>query len=286
MEVLDSPTFANNFITEQEEAHKNPASRRGYPFPLTRFMKTTGGVRKGWQVFILGMAKAGKTSFMITYAMTLGRIGASFCYFAMEEGTLALGNKVFAAEALISKTKFRDVNLEKGDWPLLVQARDRIAKYNAHWVYGADTVQTMTDVVNSFDPDIVFIDYLQLMMPVRQLKSDNKTQEVSENSRALRKLANGDWPGLKVKRPRAVIVAAQLNDKGEILWSRDPDRDADLVVSIDPLDDGYGTPLPDQRRITIRRFRHGETDHFNVSFAGEHSLIKEPSTTTGNIKKP
>lgn len=273
---MDSQTsleFADAFFKEQVDAHNNPTSRKGFTFPIGWFMKATGGFKRGWFVALKGKAKAGKTSLMITAARQNGIENVKFAYLSMEESNIGLGSRIFAAVSGVSRIKFRDIGLQVNDWPAVQAARVSISNYPARWIYGGTSIPDVVKVINDHDPDVVYIDYLQLMSPQR--KANSKTEEVSENSRALKLIANGSWPTLLIKRERCIIVAVQLNDQGEPLWSRDINRDCDLSVQIEPVSDGQGGYLDDVRRLSIDYFRHGGLESQKVGFAGELSLVTE-----------
>jgi hypothetical protein len=274
-EILDSSQLADQFFQQQKDAHNNPAGNRGLAFPVQWFMKMTGGIKPGWLSFVYGQAKAGKTSCMLSMARQNGHDKHKFIYFSLEEPNLLVASRLFAAEANISRIKFRDILLEDSDWSKLSNAADVIRGFCAYWVYGAFDLHTMVKIINDIDPDGIYIDHIQLMDAIRQTRDENKTQIVSENSRALRRVANGDWPGLKVHRTRCVTVAGQLNDEGKVLYSRDLDRDADLTFSIDRKPDGVGGWIPNKRVLAIRLFRHGDVGQTDIDFIGERSMIMD-----------
>ena len=270
-----SQEFAEEFYKEQEEAHANPAAHRGMNFPVAWLMKQTGGFKPSWLCYWYGQAKAGKTTAMVTSAKEGGHNGRRFCYFALEEPNSGLAGKLFAAEGQISRTKLRDVKLEAADWPHMMSARATISNFNGFWSDDCYDITDMLAVINATDPDDIYVDHIQLMNPIRRTNNSTKTMEVSENSRTLKMIANGAHKGLKIHRPRCVIVGAQLNADGDPLYSKDLDRDADITVEIRLVDDGFGESMPDRRKMVIRKFRHGDPGSTVVGFDGEHSLIKE-----------
>jgi replicative DNA helicase len=276
MQTVDSKQFAQDFIELQKKRHEHPELYHGFStgLDIDRF---TGGIQQGWQVYIYGKPKAGKTAFLSTFATKLGKDGVPFLWIGLEETLNRTAGRIFANIANVGKDKFRDIKVEEADWGELYTAAERIASYkNTYWNYGAYTIEEINTLCNELPIEVLFIDYIQLMIGTAQ----NKTQEVSTFSKYLRRLANGDAIG----RPITVIAAAQLNDDGQPLWSRDLNRDTDLCITVKGIDDGFGGFLPNKRTLDITNARDADVGAVEVGFIGKRSMLvnlERPRTTGG-----
>jgi replicative DNA helicase len=129
--------------------------------------------------------------------------------------------------------------------------------------------------------DLVLIDYLQLMTLNRE--KDNRQQEISEISRALKILAKD------MKIP--VVALSQLNRAAESREDKRPkladlresgaiEQDADLVMFI--YRDEYYYPETTQKpgiaEIIISKNRHGATGNLELGFEKEFTLFRPLET--------
>lgn len=268
VDIKTSKEFADDFVLLQQDKHNNPDKYRGYSFPIPWLMLRTGGFGHDWYTIITGQAKSGKTSVLSTAAAHMGAKGESFLWVGIEETLNLVATRIFANIAQISRIKFRDIKLEKTDWPDLFKAAGDIGDFNAWWCYGAKTPKEITELLKKYQPRILFIDYIQLM---KQDGYRSKTEEISACSKFLLDVSNGAF----TKETVSVIAAAQENDDRTPLWCKDLLRDCDLAIGIREIDNGAGGTLPGKRRLSIDIFRHGEPDATDVGFIGERSIVCE-----------
>jgi len=278
--IVDSKTLADGFVKDQQERHADPDKFRGFRFPMPWFMKQTGGWTPGWMCYVYGKAGIGKTSVLSTAATQFGRDGVSFLYISLEENLYTVAQRIFSNLEDINRTKFRDIALTQTDWPNVYAAAQQMQTFNGMWAWGLYTEDTIADAVKQIMPDVVILDYLQLML----MAGKTMTEQVSAGSKFLNRLAKGHY----TKKRHCVIAAAQLNDENNVLGSRDPDRDGDLICEIANIDNGSGGILPDKKRFSIRKFRHGGIDSTTIAFIGGRSMVGELIRTAniGAIPRP
>jgi replicative DNA helicase len=281
MTIQDSPTLTDEFILDQQDRQKNPDKYIGYRFPMPWFMKVTGGWQRGALSYVYGRAGIGKTSVLVTAAVQMGRDNVRFLYISLEESLHATMIRVMANMENINRLHFRDICLTPTDWANVYTVATQIRKFSGYWADGLFTEKEIVSAINQTKPEVVFIDYLQLMtMPGKTM-----TEQVAAASKALVRIASGKHTGGK---RISVIASAQMNDANQVLGSRDPDRDGDLCVAIEGIDDGNDGILTDKRRFTIRKNRNGTVDAKDIAFFGARSLVGELGTGNnyGPIRKP
>ena len=267
--TVDSATLVNKFIDTQQKKHADPSAFRGYDFPMKWFMDRTGGWGKGWMCYVYGKAGIGKSSVLTTAASRMGEAGVKFLYLSLEETNELVAQRMFSTLRDINRIKFRDIKLDPvKDWPKVYEAGQSMSKWKGYFAYGLYDAKHITDVLAVVKPDVFFVDYLQLT----DFRAKSQQEAMSQASKFLLRCAKGTYTNGHIM---TVISAAQLNDDGNVLYSRDPDRDADLTIAIEGIDNGAGGILPGQRQMTIRKFRHGEQDSTRIAFFGGRSLVGE-----------
>jgi replicative DNA helicase len=280
MTIVDSKTLADEFVKDQQSRHADPDKYRGYRFPMPWFMQRTGGWTPGWMCYVYGRAGVGKTSVLSTAATQLGRDGVNFLYISLEETLFIVAQRIFSNLEDINRTKFRDIALTPTDWPNVYSAAQQMQKFSGYWAYGLYDEASIVQAVKDTMPDVVFLDYLQLMM----MPGRTMTEQVSAASKLLTRISKGHY----TQKKHCVIAGAQLNDENNVLGSRDPDRDGDLNLEIADIDNGSGGVIPDKKRFSIRKFRHGALDTTHIAFFGGRSMVGEIAKTAniGAIPKP
>lgn len=286
--IVTSKVLAHSTVDRLADQDKNPDNYRGYPFPSAWFMNHTGGWGRDWLCFLYGLPGSGKSGFMNTTVIELGRKNINFLYVSLEENLFIIGQKVIANIGGVNRTKFRDVKIEANDWPAIHNAVGQFETFSGNW---GDDLYDWEDLYKScqaYLPDVLLIDYIQLMS-IKNAKG--MTETVARISKLLQRLAHGKL--LKnpdgSDHPVSVICAAQLNNEGNPLYSFDPDRDGDFIIQIDQIDDGAGGTITGQRKVTIRKAKYGVVDSVNMAFFGDRALFGDlylPGTQNGPIPNP
>jgi replicative DNA helicase len=283
--------LSNQFVKEQKDRHANPDAYRGYRFPMEWWMKRTGGWQKGSINYIYAKAGVGKTSFLSTACVQNGIDDVPYVYFALEESVFTTAERIFANLGDINRTKFRDIQLDHSDFMNLYQAAGEFSNFDAYFCDEAWSDTEILSVLTAIDQEriannqppveVIYLDYLQLMtMDASNGMADN----VAKASKFLTRLAKGKV----VTGKKCVIASVQLNDDGEPLWSRDPSRDGDLIGEMENIDDGFGEPQPDKRKLRIRKNRNGGPDACTMAFIGGRSLVGQllGPVAAGKMKPP
>ena len=107
------------------------------------------------------------------------------------------------------------------------------------------------------DIKLIVVDYLQLVGAAEAGRDANREREVAAVSHRLKTLAH--------ELDIVVLSLSQLNDQGRLRESRTIGQDADLVLSIEPLD-----PETQEYEILVRKHRNGQSGvAVPVKFFGE-----------------
>jgi replicative DNA helicase len=234
-QVLDS-----YFETTAHE--EEGAERERLPYVLTNFAgldEFLGGFQRSDLVIIGGRPSMGKTSLALSLARNAAvEQGACVALFSLEMAREPLVWRILASESGVDSRRIRlGLHTEEQEKRIM----DAIGQLSEAKIYIDDTPQLRVVEMRSkarrlhFERgiDMIIVDYLQLMQGDRRI--DNRVQEVSEISRALKGLARElNVPLLAVSQlSRAPEGRAshepQLSDLRE---SGSIEQDADVVIFV------------------------------------------------------
>ena len=198
--------------------------------------------------------------------------------FSLEMGRQELTQRFLASEAKIDSQKIRRGALQEQDWQRLSSAVGRLAEAPIFIDDSPNiTLMEMRAKCRRLKAKgglgMVIVDYLQLMQGPR--KTENRQQEVSEISRALKIMAR------ELEVP--VLCASQLNrgvefrsDKrpmlGDLRESGSIEQDSDMVMMIyrdevyNPDSDAKG-----EAELIIAKHRNGPTGVVRLAFMNQYT---------------
>ncbi len=197
----------------------------------------TSGFQDGNLVIVAARPGMGKSALGLGFATNLAvRHARPVALFTLEMSKAEVTQRMMCAEAKVELHRLRTGRLAAEDWPRLTAACDRLAKAP---VYVDDTGSiTMMEIrskarrLKSKHPELglIVIDYLQLM--TSGTSAENRVQEVSQISRALKVLARDlDVPIIAMSQLSRAVE--QRHDKRPLLSdlreSGSIEQDADIV---------------------------------------------------------
>jgi len=263
MKSQSSSELVSEFINLTEEKHRNPEKFRGWRTGLADLDVVTGGLQRGWYFVVAGKRKSGKTAFLTTLTRSLGEQNVRFLRVSLEESNIQIAERMFSNVGGIDRSLYRDIALTDEAWKLTYQAGDKIKLYPGVWDYAINTVDALTALAKKWQVEVVIVDYIQLMA---QPGAESRVTEVGLISRGLKLLTLSD-------PPISVVAAAQLNDDGNYLWSRDIGRDADIGIKLSRLLDPYSHVIENRLKLEIADSRHSAMADFEIMFNGARSMV-------------
>jgi len=273
MEFLTFPELATGFIDLQTDMHENPEAHRGYRTHIPEINKILGGLGRKWYVVIGGPEKSGKTAFVISLLTQFGKQEMNILNITLEMDNMQVGARMFSNVSGVSMTKFRDVNLTGTDFDELHIAKGEIEMYTGGSAYGVFQVEQVAAMVHQYKPQVVFIDYVQLMST--QERKGTRREELEYISRTLKQLTIN--PGCLVV---AMVQMNQQNAKAKnynvstgFHGSATFKNDADVALTIAPHFDENDIEQPEFRDCHIVASRHSYKDSFQLAFFGSRSLM-------------
>lgn len=246
----------------------------GLPTGLSDWDRLTGGLQNDEVIVLGGRPGTGKSGLALQIARySAKRYGKRWLYFSLEMSKIQLMQRLIAVEAGIDANRLRVGDIKESEWPAFSQAQETISKLP---IYIYDNVALTPTLMRSiairhyakYGLDGIVLDYLQLMDI--DGKSRNRTQDVSDISRAIKKLArelhipvlalaslNRSLESRADKRP----MMSDLRESGAI------ESDADSVVFL-YRDDMYNpdTEFPNITEVIISKHRSAPTGIFSLYF--------------------
>lgn len=246
------------------------------------------GLNKSDLILVAARPGMGKTAFALNIALNAAKASKKdVVVFQLEMSKDQLASRFLASEALIESQKLKTGNLTEEDWIKIARATNVLAKTR---IYVDDnpaiTVAEIKAKCRRLGDGLglIVIDYLQLMQSGGR-RSDNRTQEVAEISRALKIMAK------ELNVP--VVCLSQLSRAAEQRADKKPmlsdlresgaiEQDADIVMFI--YRDDYYNEDSEQKNVAeiiIAKNRHGATGSVNLQWIGQYTTFSSQDRVHG-----
>ena len=280
IEVLLKESFER--ITQLYEAG---AEITGVPSGYRELDLLTSGFQPGNLVILAARPSMGKSALGLCIAANLGvRTGMPVALFTLEMSKSEVTQRMMCSEAKVESQRLRTGRLAPDDWPRLTAACDRLMKAP---IYvddsGSTTIMELRSKarrLKSREPNLglIIVDYLQLM--TSGSTAENRVQEVSQISRALKILARElDVPILAMSQLSRAVE--QRHDKRPLLSdlreSGSLEQDSDLVFFV-YRDEYYLGEESDQQGIAeviLAKHRNGPTGMVKLSFLRRYAKFAD-----------
>jgi len=247
----------------------------GVPSGYPDLDRVTSGFQRSDLIIVAARPAVGKTSFALNIAQNAAlRAKETVAVFSLEMSAFQLVQRMICAEANVDSSRLRIGDLKGDDWEKLTMA---IGVLSEAQIYIDDTPGiSVTDIrakcrrlKKEKGLGLVVIDYLQLIQ-TRGRPHENRQQEVSEISRALKQMAR------ELEVP--VIALSQLSRGVEQRQDKRPmlsdlresgsiEQDADVVAFL-YRDDYYNQDSEKKNiiEIIIAKHRNGPTGTVELVF--------------------
>jgi len=241
-----------------------------------------GGLRGGELIILAGRPGMGKSALEGSISATAAKNGKRIARFNLEMQAIQSWQRLVAIDTGLPFERIRDGALNDSEWRIFGKAIAQLSDLPM-WI---DDTSSLTPAqlhskarriyAENGGIDMITVDYLGLMTV--ENKRQNRTHEVGEISRSLKKLAKD----LDIH----VLALAQLNrscesrsDKRPMLSdlrdSGDVEQDADVVLFI-YRDDYYddATERPNIAEVNIAKHRNGPTGIADLYFQAQSITFK------------
>ena len=218
----------------------------GYSTGLTGLNTKMGGLHRSDLIILAGRPAMGKSAlatniaFHVATTTRTGETAAPVAFFSLEMAAEQLGTRILSERARIDSNSIRQGQLSSEEFDRLIEASDALS--TAPFFIDDTPSLSVSQVASrarrmkrTTGLGLIVIDYLQLLMPQLGVRPENRVQEISNISRALKAMAKElDVPVLALSQlSRAVEqredkrpTLADLRESGSI------EQDADVVLFV------------------------------------------------------
>ncbi len=198
--------------------HRHQGQILGVPSGFNQLDRLLGGFQKSDLIILAARPAVGKTSLSLNFALNAARkFKKVVAYFSLEMSAEQLVQRLLSTETGIDQQRLRKGEIEDSDWDMIMMAAGELSGTMLHIddtpAMSALELRTKARRLQAeHGLDLIVVDYLQLMRGDN--KSENRVQEISYISRALKGLAR------ELECP--VIALSQLSRAVESRTDRKP----------------------------------------------------------------
>lgn len=273
-DLIPVRSIMRGVIDEIEELHRRHGEILGVPTDFRELDKLLGGLQKSDLIIVAARPGMGKTSLALTVALNAAKNhNMRVAVFSLEMSNEQLVQRLLSQEAHIDGQRLRLGRITDDEWGRLAAAAATLTECPIYIddSAGLSPFELRTKARRMHADtgmDLLIVDYMQLMNAGK--KSENRVQEISFISRALKQLAR------ELNVP--VMALSQLSRQVESRSDKHPqlsdlresgsiEQDADVVMFV-YRDEVYNenTEFKNIAEIIVAKHRHGPTDSINLYF--------------------
>jgi replicative DNA helicase len=269
-----------------DELHKGDHKLRGIPSGFPDLDAVLAGFQKSDLVILAARPSIGKTTLALDFARQIAKKEKkSVGLFSLEMSSDQLIDRMIAAEAGVDLWRLRTGNLKDEDFVKINEAMGVLSEAKIFIDdAGSANVMEMRTMARRLQAEqnveLIIVDYLQLMEG--RSGGDNRVNEISEISRALKQLARElNIPIIALSQlSRAVESRSpQIPKLSDLRESGSIEQDADVVMFLYREDrEKPDTPNKNIVEVHIAKHRNGPIGRMSLYFS-------ENSTTFKSLEK-
>lgn len=233
----------------------------GISIPLGKLQQITGGWHEGELTFLAARPSMGKTALALKFAIHSAYQGYKVLFISLEMSAKLLVDRIIIGRSGVDGEKYKNGNITNFDIMNITAASTEIQGYNFLIADdGSVSIDQIYTMIKKHRPDIVFIDYIQLVKG--STKVENRNQELGSISRKL-KATSKDFH-------IPVISLAQLNRGVESRTNKHPllsdlresgdlEQDADIVMFLYRNSYYNKDDTANVMEIDVKKNRNGRT---------------------------
>lgn len=265
-------------FTQLEELYRNKSDLTGIPSGFRDLDRKTAGFQRSDLILVAARPSMGKTSFILNVVVHAALAKVPVAVFSLEMSRGQLVNRIIALEAMVDLERMRTGKLLEDDWTKIAHALGPLSKAPIYLDDNASSnVMEMMSKCRKLKMEkglgMVVIDYIQLMEGRK--KNENRQQEISEISRALKIMAK------ELNVP--VVALSQLSRAPETRTDHHPilsdlresgaiEQDADIVMFL--YRDDYYHEDSEKRNIVeiiLAKHRNGATGTVELAWIPQYT---------------
>lgn len=290
-----APTFKDmvgRFVDRVLERVEHPDKPLGIPSGWKRVDALLGGWQKGDLIIIAGRPGMGKTSALMSTALSAAKLGARIGIASQEMTYEQVIARLAAVETGINLQRLNFGRLDASEVRRFLKAAGMLADLPIHVIDtpGLTPARLRMQALRWLRRgglDLLMVDYLQIMSSEKMFKGDQRTAEVGFFARSLKQLAK------ELRIP--VIAAAQLSrglenrkDKRPVLSdlreSGEIEQEADIVAFLyRPVVYEEASFTPTLAEFIVAKHRNGPIGTVDLAFEKETTRYTDYHANTVDL---
>jgi replicative DNA helicase len=279
---------------EHNYVNRDGTGITGIPSGYDDLDQITGGFQRSDSIIVAARPSVGKTAFALNISRNAAKeTGRTVAIFSLEMSEKQLGNRMISAESCINASRIRSGHLAGDDWEQLTVAIGLLDGYpividDTPGITVLEIRAKCRKLAKECDLGMVVIDYLQLIETLHR-NGINRQQEITEISRALKKLAKElDIPVIALSQLSRAVE--QRQDKRPMLSdlreSGSIEQDADIVAFL-YRDDYYDKESEKKNiiEIIIAKQRNGPVGTVDLGFMKNYNKFVNLDRSHQEIEK-
>lgn len=270
------------------ELHDNEGSLRGIPTGFVQLDNLLAGLQRSDMIVLAARPSMGKTTFALDIARSVATSAKKHVgIFSLEMSKEQLVDKLLASTAGVDLWRLRTGRLSDVDFDRINNAIGILSEAPIFIddAAGATIHEIRTKarrLQTEHGLDLIVLDYLQLMQGSKMSYSDNRVQEVSEISRALKGIARElNIPVIALSQLSRAVEQRQpqIPQLSDLRESGSIEQDADVVMFI--YREGVYDPESPRKNIAdilIKKHRNGPTGKVELYFDENQVSFKNLDT--------
>ncbi|PCI74361.1 replicative DNA helicase [Candidatus Dependentiae bacterium] len=264
------------------DANNQSHSITGVPSGFKKFDSMTSGMQRGDLLILAARPSMGKTALALNIAANAWHAGHAVGIFSLEMSSEQLVLRLLSSESRIPHQKIRTAAINSDEWMELTNTAARLSEAKI-FIDDSASISIMElrakarRLKSQSNISLLVIDYLQLINSGQ--RNENRTQEISMISRALKALAKElDIPVLALSQLSRSLESrvdkrpglSDLRESGAI------EQDGDVIFFV-YRDVVYNkdTEYPDGTEIIIGKQRNGPIGTIFTRFTGEITRFED-----------
>lgn len=283
--IKDAKRSVASAVKEIERRLAGGMDMTGVPTGFTDFDKVSGGLQPGGLYVLAARPSMGKTAFAMNIAQyAAAQENLPVLIFSLEMSAEQLIQRMLASESEVNiRDMFESQRMVGENWRKLMDAASTLSR-SPIYIDDSPTLNTMDlrgrcrrfFAKHKGEKGLVVVDYLQLM-DVAAKNSENRQQQVSEISRALKGVAREfDVPVLALSQLSRAVETRGGDKRPQLSDLRDSgaiEQDADMVIFLFrkayyAMEAESADPTSE---VIIAKHRNGATGKVELVFLKEYS---------------
>lgn len=273
----------------QKSMNRLENTEKGIKYGYSLLDDNIGGIKESEYTIIGAKSGVGKTTLAMNIVLNVIEQDKKVLYISREMAAVDVIDRFITMLSGIPTIKFKNKDFSEDDWRAYVSASNVLAAYEDNLIIDNDSskISQITRKVREIKPDLVVIDYIQLLQSEDGARNENAEQRISNISRAIRDMTlkygchvmglvqlNNSYKGLPTGENVIRQSAVVYQDATAVIYLHEPTEKAE-IMRLCNIDEKAAADIlrtnEEKKDISVYAFkldknRNGATDTQPITF--------------------